>query len=82
MRELLLMHEGRLKNEWQQTASIMAILCNINRGKDQKAFSPDDFMPKFRATKTDEVIRDTKLGFRMLKSIADNGKNITKKGRK
>ena len=36
---------SRLKNQWQHTSAILAMLANVNRGKNQKAFKADDFNP-------------------------------------
>jgi len=41
------MSEGHRKERWGHTASIMALLANINRDpKKHVPFSPADFMPR------------------------------------
>lgn len=81
LRELFYMARGRIKNEWGHTASLMALICNVNRGAKQKAFTPEDFMPRMEPKK-DEIIHSTKLGFRVMKSIAESSGVITKRSRK
>lgn len=36
----------RVRNEeWDRTSHLMALLANCNRGKNQRAYNPDDFHP-------------------------------------
>jgi len=37
--------------DWLRTGIVSSIIANVNRGKDRKAFKPEDFMPKFEADK-------------------------------
>lgn len=41
------MAEGRVESEWWRTASVVAMLAEVNRNpkKRQKSFEPKDFMP-------------------------------------
>jgi len=41
------MAQGRLRAQWQQTATICTILANANRDKKKRArpFEPNDFIP-------------------------------------
>lgn len=45
LRELVEMAEGRCKDEWSRTATVLAIIANVNRDPKRDAFSPDDFNP-------------------------------------
>jgi hypothetical protein len=35
-----------------RTALLCSVIANVNRGKKQKAFKPDDFMPRERKKQT------------------------------
>lgn len=35
----------RMRHDWNQTADLMALVANVNRGKDARAFGRDDFHP-------------------------------------
>ena len=43
---------------WDETRAdwragmVAAVIANVNRGKDQRAYKPDEFMPKFGPEKT------------------------------
>ena len=40
------MHEGRARDLWTHTSSVLALIANVNRDtKRRKPFSPDDFNP-------------------------------------
>ena len=39
------MIEGKLESQWNHTCAIVATLVNVNRGRGQKAISPDDIHP-------------------------------------
>ncbi|MBS3735534.1 MAG: hypothetical protein KGY99_11550, partial [Phycisphaerae bacterium] len=46
LRELLDAADGRSRHDWQQTASVLAMLANCHRDpKKSKPFQPDDFNP-------------------------------------
>jgi len=64
------MAEGRCREHWNHTASILAMLANVNRDpKKLRAFKPDDFNP-YVGTK---VVRlDKKDGFKVLKDLFVN----------
>ena len=40
-----MMADGALKSQWAQTASVISMLVNVNRGPDDPVSSPMDFMP-------------------------------------
>jgi hypothetical protein len=40
------MAEGRRREAWEHTASMMALHANINRTKKSRTFEPKDFFPK------------------------------------
>ena len=42
------MVDARRTEEWNHTASLMALAANINRGRNQRAFSALDFHPVHR----------------------------------
>jgi len=47
MREILWAAEAKQTDSWARTASLLAMLANVNRdARKTKAFTPDDFMPK------------------------------------
>lgn len=47
LRELLIMAEGRQRSQWNQTASILAMIANVNRDTSKRStpFRPDEFNP-------------------------------------
>jgi len=56
---------GPERDDWR-AGLIAATIANVNRGKNQPAFNPDDFMPKFgplRKTKTDAEIKQAVSGW-------------------
>ena len=59
LRQLVPMAEGKLRHDWQRTASTMALIANIHRSPGRRAFRPADFDP-FAVTKTAPltVLRD------------------------
>jgi hypothetical protein len=63
------MAEERTKMEWEIASTQMAVLANCNRDPKKHAtpFKPNEFNPLKR--KKEEVIRDTKEGFRMMKAL-------------
>lgn len=40
------MAEGRSRDEWTRTASMMALIANVNRDPNKAAFLPSDFLPE------------------------------------
>lgn len=55
LRELMIMAEGRQRSQWNQTASILAIIANVNRDEKKRStpFSPSEFNP-YSDAKQDE----------------------------
>ena len=50
------MAEARAKSEWSRTASLMALVANVNRDSNrQAAFEPKDFFP------FEDVQKETKI---------------------
>jgi hypothetical protein len=39
------MAEGRLRERWNHTASILAVILNVNRGKNDRAVKPSELNP-------------------------------------
>jgi hypothetical protein len=60
------MADARGEFEWQQTASMMALHANMNRGKGKPPISPDTFNPyaaerqKAKKRLTPEAVRNLK----------------------
>ena len=64
------MAEGRGRAEWGRTASMMALVANVNRDprKRRKPFQPDDFIPPaYKARREKPAV--IKAGFGVLKMI-------------
>jgi hypothetical protein len=63
------MARGRLRHEWAQTASIMALLVNLNRDPrtGRRPAHPDDFNPY--AERRPETSKAPPGGFEMLQAI-------------
>lgn len=63
------MATARMKHEWNQTADLMALLANVNRGKDMKPFNRSHFHPMEKRKRregmllTPEVIRSQRMRF-------------------
>jgi hypothetical protein len=71
LRELLWMAESRCRHEWNQTASIMALLANINRDPSKsKVFSAGDFHPMVDR-------RATTVGIDILKQVFVNRRPVS-----
>ncbi|HPC65344.1 MAG TPA: hypothetical protein P5175_06225 [Anaerohalosphaeraceae bacterium] len=68
LRELLWMAEGHHRDAWQHTASVMALIANVNRDpKKTRAFKPSDFNPYVPKTSRPDVIVVTKENISHLK---------------
>jgi hypothetical protein len=65
LRELLLMAEGRSRDNWAHTSAVLALVANVNRDpKKSKAYKPADFNPHVRkAAKLKTDIRVLKQVF-------------------
>ena len=60
------MAESRIRDEWNRTASVMALLANVNRdSKKRAAYKPSDFHPQ-QEKKSTPLPMD---GFKMMKSV-------------
>lgn len=59
------MADARQKSAWWQTAHLMCLLANINRGKGRRPFEPRDFFPFDRSEST----RDIPLGKGTIESL-------------
>ncbi|HEY2253019.1 MAG TPA: hypothetical protein VGH74_18230 [Planctomycetaceae bacterium] len=46
------MADGRLREQWNQTAHVMAAICNANGGEEGRAIQPDELNP-YLATRRD-----------------------------
>ena len=68
------MTEGKGKETWNHTASIMAIIANANRDskKQKRPFSADDFNP-YAIKKRKKEEDSGKAGFAMLKEVFCGG---------
>ena len=59
LRELVWMAEGRRRELWDHTASLLALLYNVNRDpRRSRAMRPEDFHPLRRPSKTETVKAD------------------------
>ncbi|WP_428937764.1 hypothetical protein [Fontivita pretiosa] len=68
LRQLLLMAEGRIEQEWNHTAAILAMLANVNRDpKKGRALRPADFHPS--SLKAAAGAKPLKGDIRLLKSV-------------
>ncbi len=71
------MAKARCRLEWEQTASVMAIMANgFLRGKGKPAFTPNQFNPfakKKQASKVDKAA-ESKEGWSMLRAAFKAGK--------
>jgi hypothetical protein len=65
------MARGRLRHEWSQTASLMALLVNLHRDprSGRRPAHPDDFNPY--ALKRPEAPKAAPGGFEMLKALLE-----------
>ncbi len=63
------MSEGRAKDQWQHTSSLLAMIANVNRDpKKTKEFKPSDFNPTLNQSRSD-VIVVTKENASLLKTM-------------
>lgn len=59
LRQLFWMAEGRVKDNWQHTSAILALVANVNRDpKKTKAFKPSDFNPTLNTSRPDVIVVD------------------------
>jgi hypothetical protein len=72
LRELLHMHEGKARHDWQIASSHMALLANINRDpKKGRSLKPADFDPTHKAMRSSEL---PKAGVEVMKQAIIDGK--------
>ena len=64
------MAEGRTKDNWQHTSSILALVANVNRDpKKTKAFKPSDFNPTLNQSSRPDVIVVDKENITLLRNL-------------
>jgi len=70
------MAEGRCKERWRHTSSMLALHANINRDSKKRAspFTPDDFNPYSAVGKRD-TIQLGKQGVQALRCFVKDKKN-------
>lgn len=69
MRELIWMADAKRKELWEHTSATMALMANVNKTKDTKAFKPSDFNPyaqQQEVFKTDDLSILEKVGFKRI----------------
>jgi hypothetical protein len=67
------MAEARQSEQWNHTATVLAMLANVNRDpKKNRAFKPGDFHPVEASKRSDQ--RPIKGDIRMLKQVFVDGK--------
>lgn len=69
LRELFVMAEGKCKEAWGRTSTLLALLANVNRDpkKRSKEFTPSEFNP-YEAREKKKQEEDGKAGFAMMKA--------------
>ena len=76
------MAEGRSREAWEHTSSILAMIANVNRSKStSRRFSPLDFDP-YRAVKKRDARRQpavNTVGVGILKSVFVDGPRARRK---
>lgn len=64
------MAEARLDHDWNQTASLMALIANANRNpRKSKAFSPADFHPLKQHTNAPRIEGHSDEAFALMKQV-------------
>ena len=64
------MAEGRSKDNWQHTSSILALMANVNRDpKKTKLFKPSDFNPTLNQSSRPDVIVVNKENVSLLRNL-------------
>lgn len=63
------MAEARLDHDWNQTASVMALIANTNRPRKSKAFSPADFHPLKQSTNAPRIDGHSNDAFALMKQL-------------
>ena len=59
LRQLFWMAEGRAKDQWQHTSSLLALIANVNRDpKKTQEFKPSDFNPTLSTSRPDVIVVD------------------------
>lgn len=67
-------YEVEQEKEYWRTGLICSVLANINRGKDTKAFTPQDFMPQKEPPKKMDL--DKQFSFIQSLNAAFGGKEV------
>lgn len=64
------MATSRMRHDWNQTADTLAMIANVNRGKDSRAYARSDFHPMIKVRPrragiqlTPEVLRSRRAMF-------------------
>ncbi|MGE4529660.1 MAG: hypothetical protein AB7D00_14945 [Rhodospirillaceae bacterium] len=69
LRELVHMARGRLESDWDRTATLLALIANVNRDpKRQRARRPEEFHP-FRSRPQSGGVRITRQNIGLLKKV-------------
>jgi len=69
-RQLDLMYAGRLRSSWEQTASILCVLANQNRGRGDRMRSVSEFMPDIDTGVIETPQVDVKRALRMVGELS------------
>ena len=78
LRELVWMADGRVRQSWVHTSSVLAMIANVNRDpKKTRAFRPDDFNPF--AARSARGIPLTAGTIRAMKGMFKTGKRTPSK---
>lgn len=67
--------DKELKRSWEQTASILALLVNINRAKGKQPVQPSHFMPRFEGDEADTTEVGIEYAFEIMKKL--EGKHVS-----
>jgi hypothetical protein len=61
------MAEARITHDWDQTASLLALLANIHRPRKSRAFVPSDFHPLKQAHRAPRIEGQSAQAFALMK---------------
>ena len=62
---------GLIPDPWLQTGIMAATIANCQRGKEQKAFEPEDFL--FRVKEKPDIAAELNEQFHFIKGMTDGG---------
>ena len=68
MRELIWMHDGLQKRNWEIASCVMALIANCHRDSKKKAFKPEQFNPTIKRDRLRDAIPVTKENAELFKS--------------